>query len=109
MLELQGEAFGPMRQHYGGDTFNTAVYLRRCAPATWTVSYASALGEDRLSAGLLSRWAELGLELSLARRVAGRMPGLYQIELDAQGERSFHFWREQSAARAYFDVDRKRR
>ena len=30
MLELQGQAFGDMRQTYGGDTLNTAVYLARC-------------------------------------------------------------------------------
>ena len=30
MLELHGTAFGAMQQSYGGDTFNTAVYLSRC-------------------------------------------------------------------------------
>ena len=29
MIELQGEAFGTMRQTFGGDTLNTAVYLAR--------------------------------------------------------------------------------
>ncbi|MFO1252027.1 MAG: sugar kinase [Inhella sp.] len=101
MLELQGPAFGQLRQHYGGDTFNAACYLARCSPAQ--VSYASALGDDSLSEALLQRWGGEGLELSLVRRLPGRRPGLYQIELDAQGERRFHFWRGQSAARDYFD------
>ncbi|WP_374435843.1 sugar kinase [Inhella sp.] len=101
MLELQGPAFGQLRQHYGGDTFNAACYLARCGPAK--VSYASALGDDSLSEALLQRWGGEGLELSLVRRLPGRRPGLYQIELDAQGERRFHFWRGQSAARDYFD------
>ena len=101
MLELQGEAFGPLRQHYGGDSFNAACYLARCSRAR--VSFASALGDDSLSEGLLQRWGAEGLDLSLTRRLPGRRPGLYQIELDAQGERRFHFWRGHSAARSYFD------
>ncbi len=101
MLELQGEAFGTLRQHYGGDSFNAACYLARCSTAR--VSFASALGDDTLSEGLLQRWAAEGLDLGLTRRLPGRRPGLYQIELDAQGERRFHFWRGHSAARAYFD------
>ncbi len=101
MLELQGEAFGPLRQHYGGDSFNAACYLARCSRAR--VSFASALGDDSLSEGLLQRWGAEGLDLSLTRRLPGRRPGLYQIELDAHGERRFHFWRGHSAARSYFD------
>ena len=58
MLELQGEAFGTMRQTYGGDTLNTAVYLARCgARDGLRVDYATALGDDALSAGMLQRWA----------------------------------------------------
>lgn len=106
MLELQGQAFGAMTLGYGGDTFNTAVYLRRCgAAAGIEVAYATALGEDGLSAGLLERWREQGVDTGLVRRIAGRMPGLYMIEVDPAGERSFHYWRESAAARAYFDVE----
>ena len=104
MLELSGTAFGAMQQAYGGDTFNTAVYLQRCGGAALQTWYATALGDDALSAALQQRWAADGLQLDLVRTIAGRMPGLYQIEVDAQGERRFSFWRDQSAARAYFDV-----
>ncbi|MDH0864596.1 sugar kinase [Mitsuaria sp. GD03876] len=104
MLELKGEAFGAMTLGHGGDTFNTAVYLRRCgAAAGIEVAYATALGEDGLSTGLLDRWQAQGLDTRLVRRVPGRMPGLYMIELDAGGERSFHYWRDTAAAKAYFD------
>lgn len=104
MLELHGTAFGAMQQSYGGDTFNTAVYLSRCAGDSLSIWYATALGDDSLSDELLRRWAKDGLELGLVRRIAGRLPGLYQIEVDAHGERKFSFWRDQSAARAYFDA-----
>jgi 2-dehydro-3-deoxygluconokinase len=105
MIELQGEAFGAMQQTYGGDTLNTAVYLARCGRAKGIrVSYATALGDDGLSAGLMQRWAADGIGLEFVRRIPGRMPGLYLIEVDASGERRFSYWRDQAAARAYFDV-----
>ncbi len=102
MLELQGTAFAAMQQGFGGDTLNTAVYLARCSPAQ--VHYATALGEDPLSSGLLQRWQDEGLHTGLVRRLAQRLPGLYLIELDPQGERHFSYWRDNSAARAYFDT-----
>lgn len=105
MLELSGTALGAMQQAYGGDTFNTAVYLSRCGGEDFKVCYATALGDDALSQQLERRWAQDGLDLSLVRHISGRMPGLYQIAVDAQGERYFSFWREHSAARAYFDTD----
>ena len=104
MLELQGEAFGAMRQTFGGDTLNTAVYLARLAGGPGVeVQYATGLGEDSLSEGLLTRWHLEGVRSELVRRVPGRMPGLYLIEVDAAGERRFSYWRDHSAARAYFD------
>ena len=104
MLELQGEAFGAMRQTFGGDTLNTAVYLARCGRAQGLrVDYATALGDDGLSLGMLQRWQDEGLGTVLVQQLPGRLPGLYLIEVDAQGERRFNYWRDQAAARAYFD------
>lgn len=106
MLELQGTAFGTMQQSYGGDTYNTAVYLARCgARMGLQVDYATALGDDGLSQGLLQRWQADGVGTSLVRQLPGRMPGLYLIEVDASGERHFSYWRDQAAARSYFDTD----
>lgn len=105
MLELQGRPFGMLQQSFGGDTLNTAVYLARCGAAQGLrVDYATALGDDTLSDGLLQRWQAEGLGTGLVRRLPGRLPGLYLIEVDDQGERRFHYWREQAAARSYFDT-----
>nr|WP_255354397.1 MULTISPECIES: sugar kinase [unclassified Roseateles] len=104
MLELQGQAFGNLRQTFGGDTLNTAVYLSRCGGAGLRVHYATALGDDSLSTGLLERWTAEGVQTGLVQRLVGRVPGLYLIELDAGGERRFHYWRGQAAARSYFDT-----
>ncbi|MFN3862220.1 MAG: sugar kinase [Roseateles sp.] len=104
MLELQGQAFGQLHQTFGGDTLNTAVYLSRCGGPRLRVHYATALGDDSLSGGMLERWAAEGVATDLVRRLPGRLPGLYLIELDASGERRFHYWRGQAAARCYFDT-----
>jgi 2-dehydro-3-deoxygluconokinase len=37
-------------------------------------------------------------------RAPGRLPGLYLIETDAKGERSFSYWRESSPARELFEM-----
>lgn len=105
MLELQGEAFGTMRQTYGGDTLNTAVYLARCGAATGVrASYVTALGDDGLSSGMLARWQADGVGTDWVQRLPGRLPGLYLIEVDDRGERRFSYWRDQAAARSLFDA-----
>lgn len=105
MLEVQANGFGPSVLSYGGDTFNTAVYLRRCAASTQIeVSYATGLGTDHLSQTLRKEWEALGLNLNAMEYIEGRLPGMYLIETDSKGERTFHFWRENSAARAYFQA-----
>jgi 2-dehydro-3-deoxygluconokinase len=37
-------------------------------------------------------------------RVPGRMPGLYLIETDAKGERTFAYWRDRAPARELFEL-----
>ena len=105
MIELQGEAFGTMRQTFGGDTLNTAVYLARSGAARGVrASYATGLGDDRYSDEMQRRWELEGVGTELVRRVPGRVPGLYTISVDERGERTFTYWRDNSAARCYFDV-----
>ncbi|MGR5133223.1 sugar kinase [Vibrio alfacsensis] len=99
MIELNGAPFGAMTQAYGGDSLNTAVYLARCANGKVGVEYVSALGTDAISDGMISRWQEEGVGTELVLRDGTRQPGLYLIQLDEQGERTFLYWRNQSAAR----------
>jgi len=105
MLEVQANGFGPAVFAYGGDTFNTSVYLRRCSkPKNIEVSYATGLGTDQLSQSLKKEWQALGLSLDEVEYIEGRLPGMYLIQTNSHGERTFHFWRENSAARAYFQA-----
>lgn len=104
MIELRGQMFGAMQQYFGGDTLNTAVYLARLgAEGGIEVSYATELGTDAFSDAMLEAWRRDGIDTSLVIREAGRMPGLYTIQVDETGERTFYYWRDSSAAKHYFD------
>ena len=87
------------RLGYGGDTLNTAIHLAR---AGHDVAYLTALGSDPLSADLRDEWAAEGLDTSLVLNHPTRSTGLYAINTDDAGERSFSYWRDTSAAREMF-------
>ncbi len=100
MVELARDGSGRYGLAFGGDTLNTAVYLAR---AGVSVAYATRLGDDPYSDGILDLAAREGVATHLIARTAGRMPGLYLIETTAEGERSFWYWRERAPARELFE------
>jgi 2-dehydro-3-deoxygluconokinase len=102
MIELSGGASDRWQMGFAGDTFNTAWYVRAALPARRRVAYVTALGDDPFSARLHDFIAEAGIETDRIRTVRGRRPGLYAITLEA-AERSFTYWRGESAARCLAD------
>ncbi|TCP94673.1 2-keto-3-deoxygluconate kinase [Cricetibacter osteomyelitidis] len=106
MIELNGEPFGEMKQSYGGDTLNTATYLSRIStPDQVEVYYISALGTDKLSQNMLGHWQADRINIDNVLLDPERQPGLYLIQLDKYGERTFLYWRNQSAARYLLQHD----
>lgn len=101
MIELSPAGDDLTRIGVAGDTFNTAVYLRRAVPET-RVAYVTALGDDAMSERILSSLREEAIETDLVERREGSMPGLYMISVDETGERSFTYWRSAAAARTLF-------
>jgi 2-dehydro-3-deoxygluconokinase len=101
MVELARGDDGRFGLAYGGDTFNTAVYLAR---AGLDVAYATALGDDPYAASLIEFATAEGVASDLMLRVAGRTTGLYLIETGASGERQFHYWRDSAPARDLFEL-----
>jgi 2-dehydro-3-deoxygluconokinase len=99
MIELVSRD-GQWMLGHGGDTLNMAVHLARFG---LPVAYASALGEDPFSEELQAAWSAEGIDCSCLLRDPKHMPGLYAIRTDDQGERKFFYWRENSAARRFFD------
>ena len=99
MVELAQTGDDTYRRGFAGDTFNTAWYARRLLPPDWTVSYASCIGADAVSDEMAAFMQSAGIDTSTLRRVPDRTVGLYMISVE-HGERSFSYWRSQSAARA---------
>jgi 2-dehydro-3-deoxygluconokinase len=105
MIELREESPGRLAQGYAGDTYNTAVYLKRLdARHALDVQYATAIGGDAFADDMIAAWRAEEVGTALVRRVPERSTGLYAIRTDAGGERHFSYWRDTSAARAYFDA-----
>lgn len=105
-----GEAMAELRQDgsgfatsFAGDTFNTAVYCRRLVAGEAQVGYLSRVGLDPLSDGFLALAQREQIDISAVKRSAERNIGIYSVQTDAAGERSFHYWRSESAAKQLFD------
>lgn len=105
MIELAPAGPGLARLGVAGDTFNTAVYLRRLIGPEISVAYVTALGDDDQSERIIAVLRDESLETERILRLPGGMPGLYMITLDADGERRFSYWRSASAARTMFAPD----
>ena len=101
MVELREKDPDCFARGYAGDVYNTAVYLKRSLPAA-QVQLLTATGDDALSDAMRASWRSECIEETLAFRVSGGTPGLYMIETDAAGERRFHYWRRDSAARRWW-------
>ena len=88
-----------------GDTLNTAIYLKRSSPDI-TVDYVTCLGQDTFSKRIEEFIAANDLGHANIQRIAHKSPGLYAINTAPDGERSFTYWRGDSAARQMFlDAD----
>lgn len=104
MLELSQAGGGDanlFRAGFAGDAFNTAWYARRVAGPDVEVAFLTAVGTDDVSQRLEDFVRDAGIVPHFTRR-AHRTLGLYMINL-TNGERSFSYWRNASAARTLAD------
>jgi 2-dehydro-3-deoxygluconokinase len=100
MVELYEKEEGIYQQTFGGDSFNCAVYLKRCLKKA-KVEYITVLGKDNLSNKMLSFFHKENLLTSYVEQLENKNPGLYIINTK-NGERSFEYWRGQAAAKELF-------
>lgn len=102
MLELRQsnstEQGAGLSQSFAGDAYNTAVYLKR-AFNQYDVSFMTALGHDTISKQMIDVFSSERLDNSYVFTGSKKNPGVYLVETDAHGERSFLYWRENSSAR----------
>ena len=87
---------------FGGDTYNTAVYAARLVGDVDSVAYLTRIGRDPLSTGWMEAARGEGIGVAHVERDPVRNIGIYTVSTDAYGERSFHYWRAESAARQLF-------
>ena len=106
MIELS-EKNAAVNRGFGGDTLNTSVYIARQTSAdTLSVHYVTALGTDTFSQQMLESWQGEQVKTDLIQRMADRLPGLYYIETDETGERTFYYWRNEAAAKFWLESER---
>lgn len=98
MVELRENAEDMISRSYAGDVYNSAVYLKRCF-ADIQASVVTAIGQDSLSDKMLSRFKAEGLNTEFVFRHPEKNAGMYYIETDETGERSFTYWRSDAAAK----------
>lgn len=103
MVELShADAKGLWQVGIAGDTLNTAWYLRRLLPQDWQVGYFTRVGSGEFSQRMIEFLDSEGIDASHVSRDPRREIGLYAISLQ-DGERSFSYWRDNSAARGLAD------
>ncbi|MGE0501856.1 MAG: sugar kinase [Rhizobiaceae bacterium] len=100
MLELSGAGEGQWRMGFAGDTFNTLWALK--ALSGRDCDYVSAFGDDPFSKDQIAFLDHHGIGIAASPIIAGARPGLYAISLTG-AERSFTYWRSDSAARRLAD------
>lgn len=97
MAELK-KVNGALEEGFAGDTFNSAVYLKRTFPQLDSY-FISAVGTDPLSKEMLGFAQSESINTRFMFSHQDKHLGLYKIYTDAQGERSFTYWRNDSAAK----------
>ncbi|XTZ38601.1 sugar kinase [Salmonella enterica] len=105
MIELSQKG-AEVNRGFGGDTLNTAVYIaRQVDPASLSVHYVTALGTDNFSQQMVESWQSENVDTRLIQRMENRLPGLYYIETDETGERTFYYWRNEAAAKFWLESE----
>ncbi len=96
MMELSGEGSSYQRT-FAGDTYNSAVYAKRRHDAI-DVQILTTIGSDPISAAMQAQWNRDHIGHRLVTISKQAHPGIYAITTDEHGERSFTYWRKDSAA-----------
>jgi len=96
MMELWEEG-NTYHRAFAGDTYNSAVYAKRFQPDI-DVQIMTTIGDDSISKAMVAQWEKDHVGYSLVTTSLKAHPGIYAITTDDDGERSFTYWREGSAA-----------
>ena len=87
------------KRGFAGDTLNVAWAMRAILPKSISIEYITRVGSDYISDEMIEFMKQSGLSTSHIFRDLDRTVGLYCISADENGERTFTYWRDNSAAR----------
>lgn len=100
MVEFSPLAVGEFKQAFAGDVYNTAVYLKRLLADSTHVSLLTAVGQDLLSQQMLQALEQENINSEFVEQLHFQQIGAYLIQTSDEGERSFVYWRDTSAAKS---------
>ncbi|EWH08640.1 PfkB domain-containing protein [Catenovulum agarivorans DS-2] len=103
MVEFKQSENGQLMQKFAGDTLNAGIYAKRWSPNT-QVGYFSALGSDMFSDKMREYLASENISADAVYQTDSANIGIYAIQTDEHGERSFTYWRKDSAATQMVDL-----
>jgi len=87
------------KKGFAGDVYNTGIYIKRCVKDAANVQFLTTVGDDPLSFEMMAMMEQESLDTSLVYQSETAKMGLYLINIDNDGERSFTYWRDTSAAK----------
>ena len=102
MIEMAPIGPDQYRRGFAGDTFNTAWHLAQILKSQAQVGFCTCVGVDAVSSAFVQMLEHEGVSTDAIARSSDRSMGLYMISLQGV-ERSFHYWRDRSAARLLAD------
>jgi 2-dehydro-3-deoxygluconokinase len=99
MLELVNKSDTTIAKSFAGDVYNSGVYMKRAYPNI-SCGFMSAVGQDLLSDEFIAKSQGESLDMSAVALSATHHLGIYMVVNDETGERSFIYWRNNSAAKS---------
>lgn len=102
MIEFSKGLEEEYHKSFAGDTFNTAYYLKQINKKV-NIEYITGIGNDSISNDFLNYLKYHEINANYIERIKNKTLGLYLINTD-NGERSFSYWRDTSAAKKLFDT-----
>lgn len=100
MIELSNAKHALYSQSIAGDTLNFSSYLDK---NIFDTSYFTAVGTSEISKRVIKFLQKQKIKTNLVSQISSHEVGLYLIENSKIGEKIFYYWRDNSAAKFFFN------
>lgn len=100
MIEISNKKNNLYNQSFAGDTLNFCNYLDK---KNLNAFFLSAIGNSEINQSFLKFVKSKLISTKLIKQINQYEIGLYLIENKNNGEKQFFYWRDESAAKQYFN------